>query len=195
MGKKRLKAGRGKRVSRGNSKKKIRGRKAAAKLAAYVKKPLLLANVEPRGHSMHRNSGLVLYWLIILALIVLNTLAVIAVPVLQLSASSEKVLVVVAVLGLFFGYVTHRLVNLVDNLEPAHHFFARLLVPAAAILNLFVVSSAANRVAAALQLGFTHNPIYVSLAYGVAFVLPSLGSAAAAAYSIYAKGGRKGTKR
>ena len=80
---------------------------------------------------MHRNSGLVLYWLIVLALVVLNTLSVIVIPLLLLSAGSEKVLVVVAVLGLFFGYVTHRLVNLVDNLELTHHFFARLLVPAA----------------------------------------------------------------
>lgn len=193
--KKRLKA---KKSSRGSSGKKARKsyriKKASAGVAA-IKKPLLLANVEPKGHSMHRNSGLVLYWLIVLSLIVLNTLSVVVIPLLQLSASSEKVLVVVAVLGLFFGYVTHRLVNLVDNLEPTHHFFARLLVPAAAILNLFVVSSAANKVAAALQLGFTHNPIHVSLAYGIAFILPSLGSAAAAAYSIYAKGGRKGAKR
>lgn len=194
--KKRLKAK--KKSSRGSSGKKVRKsyrtKKAAANIAP-IKKPLLLANVEPKGHSMHRNSGLVLYWLIVLSLIVLNTLSVIVIPLLQLSASSEKVFVVVAVLGLFFGYVTHRLVNLVDNLEPAHHFFARLLVPAAAILNLFVVSSAANRVAAALQLGFIHNPVYVSLAYGVAFVLPSLWGAAAAAYSIYAKGGRKGARR
>lgn len=193
--KKRPKAGRGKRKASGNSKKKIRRRKAVVKTAAIVKKPLLLAKVEPFGHSMHRNSGLVLYWLIVLSLIVLNTLAVIVIPLLQLSTNSQKVLVVVAVLGLFFGYVTHRLVNLVDNLEPTHHFFARVLVPAAAILNLFVVSSAANRVAAALHIGFIHNPIHVSLAYGVAFILPSLGSAAAAAYSVYAKGGKKGARR
>ena len=144
---------------------------------------------------MHRNSGLVLYWLIVLALIVLNMLSVIVIPVLQISTSRQNVLVVVALLGLFFGYVTHRLINLVDNLEVQHHFFARLLVPAAAILNLLVVSSATNRVSAALHLGFTHNPVYISLAYGIAFILPSVGSAIAGAYSIYARGGRKGTKR
>ena len=187
-----------KKSSRGSSGKKAgksyRIKKSAA-MVVTIKKPLLLASVEPLGHSMHRNSGLVLYWLIVLSLIVLNTLSVIVIPLLQLSASSEKVLVVVAVLGLFFGYVTHRLVNLVDNLEPTHHFFARLLVPAAAILNLFVVSSAANRVAAALHIGFTHNPIHVSLAYGVAFILPSIGAAAAAAYSVYKASGKKGAKR
>ncbi len=195
MAKKRLKAKKG---SRGSSGKKVRKsyrvKKAAASIV-QIKKPLLLASVEPRGHSMHRSSGLVLYWLIVLALVVLNTLSVIAIPLLQLSASTGKVLVVVAVLGLFFGYVTHRLVNLVDNLEPTHHFFARLLVPAAAILNLFVVSSAANRMSEALHIGFIHNPVHVSLAYGLAFVLPSLGSAVAAAYSIYARGGRRGARR
>ncbi len=177
-----------------NSKRKIR-RRSAKSAAARIKKPLLLAHVEPKGHSMHRNSGLVLYWLIVLALIVLNMLSVIVIPVLQISASSQNVLVVVAVLGFFFGYVTHRLINLVDNLEPTHHFFARLLGPAATILNLFVISSATNRLSTALHLGFTHNPIYISLAYGVAFILPSLGSAVAAAYSVYARGGRKESKR
>ncbi len=177
-----------------DSKRKIR-RRSAKSAAARIKKPLLLAHVEPKDHSMHRNSGPVLYWLIVLALIVLNMLSVIVIPVLQISASSQNVLVVVAVLGFFFGYVTHRLINLVDNLEAKHHFFARLLVPAAAILNLFVVSSATNRVSAALHLGFTHNPIYISLAYGIAFILPSVGSAVAAAYSIYARGGRKESKR
>ena len=187
MAKKRSKTRRTRKASRGSRKN--------ARAGTYIKKPLLLAHVEPNGHSMHKNSGLVLYWLIVLALIVLNMLSVIVIPILQISASSQNVLVVVAVLGLFFGYVTHRLVNLVDNLEATHHFFARLLVPAAAILNLFVVSSATNRVSAALHLGFTHNPVYISMAYGIAFILPSLGSAAAAAYSLYSSGGRKGTKR
>ncbi len=172
-----------------------RGSRKKASAGTLIKKPLLLAHVEPKGHAMHKGSGQVLYWLIVLALIVLNMLSVLVIPVLQISSGSQNVLVVVAVLGLFFGYVTHRLVNLVDNLEPAHHFFARLLVPAAAILNLFIVSSAANRLSAALHLGFTHNPIYISVAYGVAFVVPSLWGAVAAAYSMYAMGGRKGARR
>ncbi|MBI2175861.1 hypothetical protein HYU40_00740 [Candidatus Woesearchaeota archaeon] len=190
MAKKRAKAKKakgGRRVSRGSRKN--------TKAGASIKKPLLLAHVEPKGHAMHRNSGQVLYWLVVLALVVLNMLSVLIIPVLQVSSGSQSVLVVVAVLGLFFGYVTHRLVNLVDNLEATHHFFARLLVPAAAILNLFIVSSATNKLSAALNLGFTHNPVYISLAYGVAFVLPSLYSAASAAYSMYARGGRKGAKR
>ncbi len=184
-----------KRSNTKRARKASRGSKKNARAGTSIKKPLLLAQVEPKGHSMHKNSGLVLYWLIVLALIVLNMLSVIVIPILQISASSQNVLVVVAVLGLFFGYVTHRLVNLVDNLEATHHFFARLLVPAAAILNLFVVSSATNRVSAALHLGFTHNPVYISLAYGIAFILPSIGSGAAAAYSLYSRGGRKGAKR
>lgn len=195
MAKKRSKAGRKRRISRGNSKNKTGHRKTVVKTANLIKKPLLLAHVEPRGHSMHKSSGQVLYWLIVLALIVLNMLSVLVIPVLQISTGSQNVLVVVAVLGLFFGYVTHRLVNLVDNLEATRHFFARLLVPAAAILNLFIVSSAANRLSAALHLGFTHNPVYISMAYGVAFITPSLWGAAAAAYSTYDVGGRKGAKR
>lgn len=190
MAKRRSKARRGKRAGRSR-----RSARKSARAGASIKKPLVLAHVEPKGHAMHKNSGQVLYWLIVLALVVLNMLSVLVIPVLQISSGSQNVLVVVAILGLFFGYVTHRLVNLVDNLEATHHFFARLLVPAAAVLNLFIVSSATNRLSAALHLGFTHNPVYISMAYGVAFILPSLWGAVAAAYSMHARSGRKGARR
>ena len=150
-----------------------------------MKKPVVLASVELKGHSMHRNSGLLLYWLTLLALVVLNMLVVIVVAILQLALGARQFFFVVAALGFFFGYITHRLVSLVENLEPRHHFFAWLLVPAAAIANLLIISSAANNLSAAIGIGYRYNPLLVSLSYGVAFMIPLFASFASKAFATF----------
>lgn len=149
-----------------------------------VKKPVVLASVELKGHSMHRNSGLLLYWLTLLALVVLNMLVAIVVATLQLAMGARQFIFVVAALGFFFGYLTHKLVSLVENLEARHHFFAWLLVPAAAMANLLIISSAANNLSSAIGMGYRYNPLLVSLSYGVAFMTPLLASFASRAFTV-----------
>ncbi|MBI2550064.1 hypothetical protein HYV83_02685 [Candidatus Woesearchaeota archaeon] len=176
--------------------KKKGGGRRKIKSAGVVKKPVLLAAVDSKSHITGRGSGLVLYWLTLLVLVILNMFSAVAVAVLQLALSDNKLLFIVATIGFFFGYVTNRLVNHVDNLELKHHFFARLLVPAAAILNLLAVSAAANALALSLQIQPVHSPVTIAAAYGIAFAVPSVFalSRAAVAYSTYAKGGRNGAK-
>ena len=157
-----------------------------------IKKPIILAAVEPKGHSMHKNSGIVLYWLVLLSLVILNILMVLTIPILQIAINGQKILFVVAMLGFFFGYVTHRLVNLIENLEVKHHFFARLMVPAAAMSNLFIISIATNSIVAYIGIGYKHDPVLVSLTYGIAFVIPSVVSGAATAGAFLA--GHSSTK-
>lgn len=148
-----------------------------------MKKPVVLASIKMKGHSMHRNSGLLLYWLTLLALVVLNMLVAIVVAILQLAMGARQFIFIVAALGFFFGYLTHKLVSLVENLEARHHFFAWLLVPAAAVANLLIVSSAANNLSSAIGIGYRYNPLLVSLSYGIAFMLPLFASFAAKAFA------------
>ncbi|MEK6837571.1 MAG: hypothetical protein AABX69_02880 [Nanoarchaeota archaeon] len=152
---------------------------------SVVKKPVVLASVELKSHSMHRNSALLLYWLTLLALVILNMLVAIVVVILQLAATPRQFFFVVAALGLFFGYLTYRLVSLVENLEARHHFFAWLLVPAAAMLNLLLISTAAGTLSSAIGLGHKYNPLLVSISYGVAFTLPLFASFASKAFAAF----------
>ncbi len=156
-----------------------------------AKKPIILADVESRAHAMHRSSGLIIYWLSFLSLVVLNMLSAVAVSVLQFAMDSQKVLLIVAGLGFFFGYVSNKFVGLADNLEVRHHIFARLVIPAAAVLNLVIITSAANGLASFSGIGYQHSPALVGLAYGVAFALPSLASAAAAVLRPLRTNGKK----
>ena len=158
-----------------------RVRRGKKSIGTRIKRPIILAAVEPRGHSMHRNSGIVLYWLMLLALVVLNMLAVLTVPVLQLALAGPKIILIVAALGFFFGYVTDKLVNLVENLETMRHLLARLLVPAAAMANLFIISLATNSFVSYLGIGYRHDPVIISLAYGISFIIPSVLSGAVTA--------------
>ncbi|HLD96810.1 MAG TPA: hypothetical protein VI934_00530 [Candidatus Nanoarchaeia archaeon] len=157
--------------------------RARQKAKGRIKAPLILADVQPNWHSMHKNSGVILYWLVLLALVVLNLMAALVVPVLQVSVSSQKLLLIVIALGFFFGYVANKMFSTIENLEAKHHVFARLLVPAAAMLNIFLISLATNRFAALLGIGFKHEPLIISIAYGAAFIIPSLFSAVATAAS------------
>lgn len=157
----------------------IRRSSAVAKKAGrVVKKPLILAYVEPKQHSMHRNSGIIIYWLTFLVLVVLNMLSAIAVSVLQFAVGSQKILFIVAFLGLFFGYVSNKFVGLAGSLKIRHHIFVRLIVPAAAVLNLVIITSAANGLSRLSGIGYVHSPVLAGLAYGVAYLLPSIFSAA-----------------
>ena len=162
------------RGSRGRSYGRKSAKSSRARTArSVVKKPLVLASVEPMGHSMHKNSGLLIYWLTLLALVILNMLTVMAIAILQLAMGTKQFFFVVAALGLFFGYLTYRLVTLVENLGARHHFFAWLLVPAAAMLNLFIISSAASTLSSAIGFGYKYNPLLVSASYMVAFLIPA----------------------
>lgn len=159
-----------------NKRKSHRGsrRKIKIKSTIVTKKPVLLAVVDSKSHVSSSSSALVLYWLTLLVLVILNMLSAVAVAVLQLALPDDKLLFIVAAIGLFFGYMTNRLVSHVENLELRHHFFARLLVPAAAILNLLAVSAAANAFAVSLRIQSVHSPVAIAAAYGIAFVVPSL---------------------
>ncbi len=156
-----------------------------------MKKPIVLASVKLKGHSMHRDSGLLLYWLTLLALVVLNMLVVIVVAILQFALGAKQFFFVVAALGFFFGYLTHKLVNLVENLEARHHFFAWFLVPAAAIANLLIISSAANNLSAAIGIGSKYNPLLVSLSYGIAFMVPLFASFASKSFTAFSPSGSR----
>lgn len=139
-----------------------------------IKKSLVLAASVPEEHAMRPSSSILIYWISLLVLVVMNMLVAGVVAVLQLAIGSEQLLIIVAILGLFFGYITSRLVTLVENLEARHHFFAHVLVPAAAMLNLLVISMATNRLSSFVGLGSQHNPWLVSIGYTASFVIASV---------------------
>ena len=120
------------------------------------------------------HSHRVLYWLTILILIIANLIvSVVLVPFLLVVATLPFYLVVIS-LGLVFGLVFNHLLTDIENLETRHHITAVILLPLLAIINLFIMIGAANRLAFFLELGNYEDPVFVSLIYVLFFILPYL---------------------
>jgi hypothetical protein len=147
--------------------------------AQPIKKPAIFAEVDAKSHGTHKNSGLIIYWISILLLVVLNMLSAIVVAVVQFAVSDKRSIALVAILGLCSGYASNKLVTLADGLQTRHKIFAGIFVPAAAVLILVLITLAANNLAKVSNIGNSHNPALSGITYGIAFLLPSLISAVA----------------
>lgn len=152
-------------------------KKRRAKKAVVIRGAVPLAR-PGRHHELQPHSGMLLFWLSMLALLMLNMLAVLLFGLVSFMAGGGRALIIVIGLGLLFGIVTRRLLSMIDPLGPRHHFLAHALVPAAAIATLFAVGTSVNALSASLGLGFRHNPVAAGLAYGLAFVAPAAIAAA-----------------
>jgi hypothetical protein len=139
-----------------------------------TKKPLLLAEVDPEAHGMHKSSGRIIYWLTVLLLAILNMLAALSVAVLQFAVSTGEILLIIAGLGAFFGYVSNKTISLSNDLLLRHHLFARIVIPAAAIINLVIITQAFNRLGKYAGIGHAHSPVLAGAAYAAGFALPSI---------------------
>ena len=146
---------------------------AGRKVVVAGKNPVVLSNAS-RESSMSISSSLAFYWLSMLALVILGMLIALLVGVLEVLLPGSWVLVIVAALGLFFGFVAHNLVSLVENLEAGHHLFAKVLVPSASVLILLLISISSANFARSFGFLGNQNSLLIVFVYGVALVIPSL---------------------
>ena len=89
-----------------------------------------------------------------------------------LLASSFHFYLIIAILGLVFGYVFSLLINNIENLGMHHHLIAVLFIPVFAVINLIIISTSFSGIAALLEIESTVEPLTVSLVYVVFFIIP-----------------------
>lgn len=168
-------------VSGKKNRKKTGSRKrAGGKASIRIKKPVRL---RPHGNVLdtHVHShALAIFWLILLAIVVLGMLASLVIGALHFAIGDARLLLIVAIIGFSFGLTIHKLVTLIGGLGARHHLFARLFVPSALVLTHLVVSSAAGRFAELYGLGARRSPVSISLVFLAGFLLPE--TVALAAY-------------
>jgi len=115
---------------------------------------------------------LILYWSTILLLIMANFFMTIAIIPFLLLASSFHFYLIIAILGMVFGYVFSLLINNIENLGMHHHLTAVLFIPVFAVINLIVISTSFSGIAALLGIESTVEPLTVSLVYVAFFIIP-----------------------
>jgi hypothetical protein len=124
-----------------------------------------------RYNQFTRKASRILYWLVLLTLTIANFLLfVVLLPLFSLLFYGH-LLVIISVVGLLFGLIFNFLIQDVEHLQPKHHAFAAVFIPAISILNISILLSIMQQVQQVY--GILENQITTaSLLYVVFFAAP-----------------------
>ena len=116
-----------------------------------------------------------LYWILILVSIFANfIISIVLVPFL-LVLSGAILYGALFFLGIVFGTMLDVVVRETEYLQKKHYVIAEVLIPAIALINIYMITGLTNQLAVALSLPNVNNqPWLVALMYVVAFSLPHI---------------------
>ena len=114
-----------------------------------------------------------LYWGVLLIGVLGNLIfSILIVPIL-LALDGFSLYSSLVLLGLAFGALMVVVLKEAEKAIYKQHIIAGLFLPALALINVYVMSTLANRFAINVGLAFaTHSPVWVSVAYVMGFVTP-----------------------
>lgn len=140
---------------------------------------ILASEEKSKKHIEYRkNASRVIYWMALLVLITINIIiSVVLVPFL-LVLKSYILYIIIGTIALMFGLIFNFLIVDLEHLERKHHLFAAIIIPLVAIINIFLIVNASNRIDDLLKINIQHNPITISVVYVFFFILPYLFSGA-----------------
>lgn len=113
-----------------------------------------------------------IFWILLIIIIASNFAVSVALLPLLVALRGALLYFAIIILGLFFGLLFELVIRSMEHLEKHHHLFLAFLIPLAALANIFIISTVSNNLARELNLANIHNPIMISIAYSVSFVLP-----------------------
>jgi hypothetical protein len=140
---------------------------------AALKTARILAKAEEAKPDGIRTLDKVVHWVALL-IIVLGTfvVSILLVPLLLVASGPALAGLLVGV-GVGFGLLFEVVVSKLERLEHRPPIVAGLFIPVLALINVYVITSLTNRLAALAKLeSGIHDPILVSIVYVAAFSLP-----------------------
>ncbi|MBL7054441.1 hypothetical protein ISS05_01645 [Candidatus Woesearchaeota archaeon] len=112
------------------------------------------------------------YWISLLIAIIGNgIISIVLMPFLMTLKSFQLYLVVVTI-GISFGLLFELLIRSIVHLKTKHHLFFGFFIPLVAIINVFIITNIVNNLGNSVMIKNAHNPLIVSVVYGVVFILP-----------------------
>ena len=115
---------------------------------------------------------LVVFCTTLLVLLAANFFVAILVIPLIFFASTVQSYLLLAAVGLAFGYVFESLISGIKGMRTHHHMVAILLIPAFAIVTLVAVSASMPQFATIFETEPAKDPVTLSIFYAVFFVMP-----------------------
>ena len=113
-----------------------------------------------------------IFWILLIVIIAANFAVSVALLPLLVALRGPILYFVIVILGLVFGLLFELVIRGMEHLEKQHHLFLVILIPATALVTIFIISSISNNLAKVLNLANAHNSILVSIIYAASFVLP-----------------------
>lgn len=101
---------------------------------------------------------------------------------LLLILSKSFLYILISMLGLCFGFMFSILIRDIEKVDEKHHIIGGVFIPAIAAINVYVMVDLSNSFNTILKLRSgqigqafeVHNPVWISVAYVLSFVLPYL---------------------
>jgi hypothetical protein len=113
-----------------------------------------------------------MYWILLLVGILANfIISIVLVPFL-LVLTGPILYGALFFLGVVFGTMLDVIVRETEYLQKKHFVVAELLIPAIALINVYMITNLSNKLAVVLQLQIHQQPWIVAVTYVVAFSLP-----------------------
>ena len=112
------------------------------------------------------------YWISLIAAIIGNFIISITLVPLLLVLRGFQLYLIIMTIGLAFGLLFELLIRSITHLEARHHLFFGFLIPLIAVINVFIITNISNNLEKNFMVGNVHNPLVVSVVYGLAFIIP-----------------------
>jgi len=113
-----------------------------------------------------------IYWILLVVVIATNyAISVALIPVLMI-LSGMPLYFIIVILGISFGLLFELVIRSIEHLEKKHHISLAILIPLAALVNIFVISKISNDMAEKLNLVNANNSFLIAVIYAASFVMP-----------------------
>ena len=113
-----------------------------------------------------------IYWILLAVIAVANFAISIALLPLLVALKGIFLYFILITLGITFGLLFELVIRSIEHLEKKHHIFLAILIPVAALVNIFIASRISNNLIEMLGLTNVHNSILIAIVYAISFVLP-----------------------
>jgi|SRR3989338_4652430 len=124
---------------------------------------------EPIKKTMNK----LVYWLALLVTIIGNLIISAALIPFLIVMKDVSLYVIIITLGIAFGLLFDLLLKDIENIDFRHHIIAGIFIPGIGIVNLYIITTLANRLIEILEVtNVKQNPVIISVVYIIAFMLP-----------------------
>ncbi len=113
----------------------------------------------------------VTYWTSLVVITTCNLLTAMFLVPFLMTLPKWYMYILITSIALVFGLLFNLIIRDIE-IETSHHIVAVIFIPLITIINLFLMTTVANKLDTILNINIQHNPLIVSLLYAVIFLLP-----------------------